>query len=116
MLDLIRLGKRIAEVREAKGITQEVLAQELGMLRTALSRLENGQRDISYAEMKRLAEVLAVTPDDLACTNQFESKYAYFRQSSTKQVAEDLEKTNELFEAILGLEHLYHRFGLGERK
>ena len=83
MLDLIQIGKRIAEIREAKGITQESLAQELGIPRTALSRLENGQRDISYAEMKLLAEILLIKPEDLIPNDLFNDKFALFSADQT---------------------------------
>ena len=116
MLDFARLGHRIAELREERGITQEALAKELDIPRTAISRLENGQRDISYAEMRRLSEIFGVDPDDLAQVDRFTEKLAYFRQTRPEQATEGLEKANEIIEALLGYEQLYRRFGLESGK
>jgi transcriptional regulator with XRE-family HTH domain len=116
MLDLILVGKRIAEIREQSNITQEVLAQELGISRTALSRLENGQRDISYEEMRKLSRILQVSPEDLVNSEDFEEKFALYRKTKPDQVNENLDKANEIIDAILGYEHLFYRFELGENK
>lgn len=114
MLDLVGLGYRIAEIRASKGITQETIALELGIPRTAVSRLENGQRDISYAEMRRLAEVLGLNPDELAQVDRFAEKLAYYRRTKPELMTDGLEKVNEIIEMMLGYEQLYRRFGLGD--
>jgi putative transcriptional regulator len=114
MIDLILLGKRTAELREQKGYTQEDLAKELGISRTALSRLENGQRDISYGEMKMLSQILRVMPDDLVYNENFDESFALYRQTRPDQINENLDKANEIIEEMLGYEHLYHRFELGD--
>jgi transcriptional regulator with XRE-family HTH domain len=116
MLDLVLLGKRIAAVREQSGLNQEGLAKEMGISRTALSRLENGQRDISYEEMRKLSEILHVPSEDLVREEDFDEQFALYRQTRPNQINENLEKANELIDAMLGYEHLYHRFGLGDGK
>jgi transcriptional regulator with XRE-family HTH domain len=110
MLDLIGIGKRIAEIREGKGLTQTALAQKLGLSRTAISRLENGQRDISFAEMRLLSQILLVDPDDLIHNDLQEEQLSYLRKTMPEQVIGDLEKINEIINSMLGFEHLFHRF------
>ena len=53
------LGIRIAELRKAKGISQEVLANEIEISRPSLVQIENGNRSIDVFEMKRIATSLA---------------------------------------------------------
>jgi Zn-dependent peptidase ImmA (M78 family)/transcriptional regulator with XRE-family HTH domain len=52
------LGRRIAEARSDFGMTQADLAASIGLERTALVRVEAGERKISAAELVTLAEVL----------------------------------------------------------
>ena len=60
-----RFGKRLAELRKAKGWSQEKLALESGLARSYLSGVERGQRNISLVNICRLAETLGVKPSSL---------------------------------------------------
>jgi predicted nucleotidyltransferase/DNA-binding XRE family transcriptional regulator len=51
-------GRRIAEARRAKGLTQEALAAAVSLDRTALSKIEAGRRNLSSSELGRVARVL----------------------------------------------------------
>lgn len=48
----------IRERREAKGYTQQRLADEVGLTQTAISLIENGERSPSVKVAKRLGYVL----------------------------------------------------------
>lgn len=52
------IGARIAEIRKRSGLTQEELARETGLDRTALSKIERGKRQLLAIELARIAEVL----------------------------------------------------------
>jgi transcriptional regulator with XRE-family HTH domain/Zn-dependent peptidase ImmA (M78 family) len=52
------LGARIAEAREAAGVTQASLAEVLGIDRTSVVRLESGARKVSAGELARVAQLL----------------------------------------------------------
>jgi transcriptional regulator with XRE-family HTH domain len=52
------LGRRIAEARSDCGMTQADLAASVGLERTALVRVEAGERKVSAAELVALAEVM----------------------------------------------------------
>jgi transcriptional regulator with XRE-family HTH domain len=56
------IGERIAETREAAGLSQGRLAAALGIDRTAVVRMEQGERKVSALELFRLAEVLDAPP------------------------------------------------------
>ena len=54
-MDAKLLGIRIAEARTAHELTQEHLASRVGIDRTALGRIENGERKVSAVELVDLA-------------------------------------------------------------
>lgn len=56
-----KFGKKLAEVRTEKGITQEKLAFEIGVDRTYISYIERGKRNPSLYLMWRLAQLLQVS-------------------------------------------------------
>lgn len=65
----IRFGKRLREVREEAGLSQEKLAELSTLHRTYVSSVERGKRNISIENIERLAIALGVSmrelmPDD----------------------------------------------------
>jgi Zn-dependent peptidase ImmA (M78 family)/transcriptional regulator with XRE-family HTH domain len=58
-------GELIEIARRANGLTQEQLAQQVGITQAALSRYEHGMREPSDATLAVLAEALGVHPDFL---------------------------------------------------
>lgn len=59
------LGKRIAQIRRAKGIKQDELAEKLGVTPQAVSKWENDVSCPDISLLPRLAELLGVTTDEL---------------------------------------------------
>ena len=56
-LDPTELGRRLREAREYLGLSQEQVADYLGIPRPSVSTIEAGKRGISFQEIKRLAEL-----------------------------------------------------------
>lgn len=56
---------RLAEVRQAKGMTQEQLAAATGVHRVTIARIETGEASPKAETLKRLADALGVPMDDL---------------------------------------------------
>lgn len=52
------VGARIAEARQAAGLTQEQLAAEVGIDRTAVTKLESGKREVDSLELAHIARAL----------------------------------------------------------
>ena len=59
-----RVTRRIAEVRNAKGVTQEELAALIGTAPRAYQRIEAGQ-NVTLRTIARIAAALNVSPEDL---------------------------------------------------
>jgi transcriptional regulator with XRE-family HTH domain len=55
----------LAEVRQAKGMTQEQLAAVTGVHRVTIARIETGEVSPKAETLKRLADALGVLVDDL---------------------------------------------------
>src|SRR5258707_1119851 len=64
--ELSGLGKRLKEVREAAGLSQQALAVRAGLSISVVSRLEQGAQDNPRLHtIKAIADALGVTVDDL---------------------------------------------------
>lgn len=61
----MRFGKRMRQLRALKGLTQEELAEAVGVSTDFISLIERGQRAPSFENLERLAEALAVKVADL---------------------------------------------------
>ena len=58
-------GQRLRRFRKASGLRQEELAVRLGLPITAISKMENGTRDVTLAEAQALARILHMDLDTL---------------------------------------------------
>ena len=64
-MDIIKIGKFIAENRKKKNMTQEQLAEKLGVTSKTISRWENGNYMPDISMLKPLSEELEITLNDL---------------------------------------------------
>lgn len=51
-------GQRLREIREQKSLSQLELENLSGLARTEISRIENGQKNIEFRTVVKLAEAL----------------------------------------------------------
>ncbi len=61
----VALGRAVRTFRVERGFSQEDLAHRSGMHRTYLGGIERGERNVSYANLKRLALALEVPASQL---------------------------------------------------
>ncbi len=54
-MDHIELGRRLRASRDGMGLSQQDVAEKLGLQRTAISLIESGQRQVSTIELTQLA-------------------------------------------------------------
>lgn len=59
------IGQRIRKARENKSLTQEQLAEYVGVSRTAVSKWEKEESEPSLAHLTVLSELLGTTTDNL---------------------------------------------------
>ena len=58
-------GANIRAYRTAKGVSQEELADALGVHRTYMGGVERGERNLTLRSLERLADRMGVDPVDL---------------------------------------------------
>jgi transcriptional regulator with XRE-family HTH domain len=61
----LNLGERVRDLRKAKGWTLEQAAQQAGLARSTLSKIENGQMSPTYEALKKLAEGMSISVPQL---------------------------------------------------
>lgn len=64
LLSQQQIGNRIAEIRKAKGFSQEELAKSINISRPSLAQIELGNRGLDVLELQRLSHVLGFSLDD----------------------------------------------------
>lgn len=69
------IGIRIQEARKVKGWTQKELAEKLGLATGTVQQYELGKRSPSIETLKKIAELLNVSVDDLTSTSEYEDEY-----------------------------------------
>jgi transcriptional regulator with XRE-family HTH domain len=62
---MVSIGNRIKVLRKAVGMSQERLAELLGVSRPTVSQIENGDRKVSAEELKKLADIFNTSADSL---------------------------------------------------
>lgn len=68
MIDFVKVGNKIADLRKQKGLSQEELAEKLYVTRQALSKWENGSVP-SIDIVLQLAKSFGVSFEELLCLN-----------------------------------------------
>lgn len=61
----LNLGTRVRQLRKAHGWTLEKAAQQAGLARSTLSKIENGQMSPTYDALRKLAEGLKISVPQL---------------------------------------------------
>lgn len=62
---LRRLGRRIRDLRKARGFSQEAFALEVDLARSYMSGIERGTRNLSFKTVVQIANTLRVSISEL---------------------------------------------------
>ena len=63
MIDQMKIGKFLKELRKEKELTQEQLAEKAGLQRTHVGRIEAGKYAVTLEVVQAIAEALGMTVD-----------------------------------------------------
>ena len=80
-----KIGKFIQELRKEKGLTQEELAEKLGITKNAVSKWERGISLMDLSLLKPLSEILEVSITEILSGDRIDNK-------SLKSVSEEVVK------------------------
>ena len=64
-MDYYKIGQRVRAFRRAQDLSQEALAERVGISVTHMSHIETGNTKLSLPVFLRLAQALGVRTDDL---------------------------------------------------
>lgn len=78
----MEFNEKLQELRKAKGITQEELAQALYVSRTAVSKWESGRGYPSIDSLKEISGFFSVTIDELICSEEIMAAAKEDKESS----------------------------------
>ena len=109
-----KLGQRIRQLRENANLTQEFIAEKLGISRQKYSRIENGTNDISYDFILRVASVIGITPDSItSVANKVSVSSTEFRNTNNNDVS-SFDTISEMIDLFYANKHLYESVRMGE--
>lgn len=95
-------GSRIKQRRKEMGMTQEELAYQLFMTRTALSKIENGVQEPSFKLVQKISIILRCTPNDFCPPNMSSELNEYYLMKKKASIGSimDASKFMDLFEYL----------------
>ena len=101
------IGSRIKELRTNHRISQEQMAELLNTSRQRYARLENGQVDISYVIIKKIADYLGVPTAEITDAEQENKELvAFFRE---REISEDIVSAVARIQEILRMFHAHEK-------
>lgn len=71
-MDQLKIGKFIAELRKSKSMTQEEMAEKLGVSNKSVSRWENGRNLPDASLFEPICELLGISLTELFCGEKIE--------------------------------------------
>ena len=69
-MDTLRIGQKIKKLRELKNLTQEHMAEVIGLSQSAYSRIELGETEVTYSKLERISAELGMRPEEVIAFNE----------------------------------------------
>lgn len=79
-MDYYLIGQRIRKFRKAQSLSQEALAEMVGISTTHMSHIETGNTKLSLGVLVDLASVLEVSTDDILFDRSLINKTSILKQ------------------------------------
>lgn len=108
--------KKIKSVRNERGLSQDEVADKLGMSRQRYIRIENNQVPITFKVIEELAKILNVTSHEI--TKQSEEQLplkVLFRENNLGAHEEFVDNIQTILEYLNAHERLYYKMKEGKK-
>jgi transcriptional regulator with XRE-family HTH domain len=69
-MDNLKIGHKIKKLRELRNLTQEHMANSIGLTQGAYSRMELGETEITYSKLEKISAELGMKPEDVIAFNE----------------------------------------------
>lgn len=99
------LGNRIRELRCAKNLTQEQVADQIGVSRQKYARIESGANSITLDILSKIARILDVTVGDITRVLDETPSVSY----RAGENSESSEKIFDMIDLFYANKHMYER-------
>ena len=105
------LGARIRQFRDMQKVSQETIADHLGTTRQRYARMENGQIEMSFETIKKIADFLGVRVQEItSAVEEHKGLTALFREKADKPEAmEAVSKIETILAVFHSHEKLYYQ-------
>jgi len=91
------LSEKIRQIRLRKGLSQENMADMLGLSTTAYGDLERGRTELSFSRLENIAKLLDIPlPELLGFESMTLSETEWLRQENTRLMAVNSRLQNEV--------------------
>lgn len=80
-LDFKAIGKRIKIARIRTNLTQETVADKIGVTPQHVSNIETGNSSVSLTTLVAIANLLNVSVDELLCDTVLKSKLVFIKEA-----------------------------------
>lgn len=81
-LDFKAIGKRIKIARIRANLTQETVADKIGVTPQHISNIETGNSSVSLTTLIAIANLLKVSVDELLCDTVLKSKPVFLKEAA----------------------------------
>ena len=105
----MNLSQKIYDCRKKAGLSQEALAEKLGVSRQAISKWETGEATPEVGKLLLLANVFGVTTDWLLSDDEAQSMYEHHEYHEEEQTRNALPDWIDALPKTIG--KLFRRFG-----
>lgn len=87
--DAITIGRRMAAIRAARGLTQDEVASRLGIHRNHYGKYERGKKLLHLTRLKEIAAALEVTIDELLLPQQADHQRRSHRREPHAEIKDE---------------------------
>ena len=106
------VGDKISSIRKELGMTQQELADRIGLNRPSLVKIENSQRAISLDEGEAISKALGISLETLLSDEKEEDVSqsfvkAFKSKGMTQNNIDEIAKYELLFDAFITQEQIY---------
>ena len=98
----VLLGKRIQELRKSNGLTQENMAELIGIEPSSISNIENGKYYPTAENLEKIINVLNTTPEKLFSFGHLQSNDDLLNEINSI-LMENKNKMQEIYKIIKAL-------------
>lgn len=102
-MDTLRIGQKIKKLRELKNLTQEHMAEVIGLSQSAYSRIELGDTEVTYSKLERISQELGMRPEEVIAFNESMVFNVMHNQTGNGLVIQNSDIERQLFEQQITL-------------